>query len=302
MTAACSISLGLSLILYFAAAVLSLGRLLFQTHRWELWSRRLLTAGWAVHAAGMGLHLAFCGHSPRATMLELVSLLVLALLGLALLTERFLGARHVPQAAAPVAFLALLYAVLIPVRFDGAEHVLLRYPWLGVHVGFSLLGYLGFAVACCSAVAYLAQNRALKRGHLNRYLPALGTSASITYRFAAIGFWLFTMGLAMGVVWLYGAPGAYLGPRDVKILMAVPIWAVFAMYVYQHAVARRHSSRLKWLVIVGSLLALANLLAVRHQFQPPVLAPPQQHSLLEGASRARIFVAGPVYLLPEEVG
>ena len=60
--------------------------------------------------------------------------------------------------------------MLMPVELANSEHVLVQYPWLGVHVVLSLLGYVGFALAFCTATAYLLQQSALKRGRLNHYL------------------------------------------------------------------------------------------------------------------------------------
>jgi len=275
MTAAGGAALGLALGLYLAAAALSHGGALLgcASEAGARWARSLLLAGWTAHAAGLALRLAFSPGPPADALLVVVSALVLGLLAAALVAERWLGARHVPEVAAPLAFVALLHPVLMPVRCEAAAHLLLRCPWLGVHVGASVLGYLGFALAGCSAAAYLVQNRALKRGRLNRYLPALGTAARLTYAFAAAGFWVFTLGLAMGLAWFLGSPGAYLGARDAKIWMSVPVWAVFAIYLFEQRVRGRHGSRLKWLVVAGTLLALANLLSVRHQFRQEESAP-----------------------------
>ena len=147
------------------------------------------------------------------------------------------------------------------------------YPWLGVHVGISLLGLAGFALSFCAALCYLIQARLLKRGRLNSHLPALDTAAAATFQFAAAGFIVFTLGLGMGVIWLFGAPGEYLGLQDAKIWMALPTWLLFAAYLYLRGVRGSHGSRLKWLVILGFTLALANLVAVRHGFDEEAVNP-----------------------------
>jgi ABC-type transport system involved in cytochrome c biogenesis permease subunit len=268
MTPACILALGLTLLLYLAAGMLFQGQFLLRHGDWDRWGHRLLVTGVSLHAAGLTLHFLLSGRPPMASMLIVVSLITVALLVAVLLLERLAGARHLSLVAAPLAFLALLYTLVMPVRFDAAESLLLRYPWLGIHVVLTLIGDICFAVAFCAALAYVVQGRSLKRGRLNRYLPPLDASAMATWRFAAAGFSLFTLGLVMGVIWLYGAPGEYLRPRDAKILMSLPTWAVFAAYLYRRGVGHQHGSRLKWLVIVGFLLALANLLVVRHQFSP----------------------------------
>jgi ABC-type transport system involved in cytochrome c biogenesis permease subunit len=266
LTTECTIFLSISLLFYGTSTLFFQGHFLFRKSGWEEWGRRTLQVGMGIHALGLTLHFLLSGQPPFSNMLVVISLLVIALLLAGLLIERYSRLNHFGLLLAPLAFLGLLYPMLMPIHFEEAESILLRYPWLGVHVFISMLGLVGFALAFCSAITYLAQVRFLKKGRLNHYLPALDTAASATYRFAAIGFSVFTLGLGMGLIWLFGAPGEYLQPRDTKIWMALPTWSMFAAYLYLRGVGGRHGSRLKWLVILGFLLALANLFGVRHDF------------------------------------
>ena len=275
MTMACALTLGLSLVLSLAATLLFQGSFLLRKTGWESLGRRALLAGVSVHVFGMVLHATLSGQSPFSSLLVIISWLIIALLGGALLAEHYTRVRYLSLLAAPLAFLALLYPMLMPVELANRDHVLVQYPWLGVHVVLSLLGYVGFALAFCTAAAYLLQQRALKRGRLNHYLPALDTSATATFRFAGIGFSIFTLGLGMGIIWMFGAPGAHLQGPDTKIWMAIPPWAIFAYYLYARGIHRQQSSRLKWVVIVGFILVLANLFGVRHNFGEQV---PEAHT------------------------
>lgn len=276
MTAACFVFLGTSLLLYLGAALLFQGHFLLRKSAWEDWGRRALQWGLAIHAVGLALHFLFSGLSPFSNLLSVLSLLIIAGLAAGLLVERYTRIRRLNLLLAPLAFFGLLYPLLMPVRLEGAASVLLEYPWLGIHVVATLLGHVGFALAFSTAVSYLVQARLLKQGRLNHYLPALDTAASATFRFAGIGFAFFTVGLGMGIIWLFGAPGEYLAPRDdLKIWMAIPPWVFFALYLYLRGLRNRHGSRLKWLVIAGFLLAAANLLGVRHSFVETSSAAPR---------------------------
>ena len=267
MTTACVLTLGLSLTCYLVAAVLFQVHFLRHKTGFETWGRRILLVGLATHALGMGLHMLLSGQSPFAHRLTVLSLGILGLLSVGQVVERFARVRHLNLLLAPMAFLGLLYALVLPVRLDGAHGVLFKYPWLGVHVSLVVLGQIGFAIAFCTANIYLIQARNLKQGRLSHYLPALDTAANTTFYSVGIGFFFFTIGLLMGVIWLFGSPGEYLGPKDSKIWMALPAWAVFALYLYLRGVAGQFGSRLKWLVVAGFLLVLANLLAVPHDFR-----------------------------------
>ena len=266
MTTACLIFLGISLLLYLAASLLFQGDFLFGKTRWHRLGFNALLVGLAVNGVGLLLHFLISGQSPFSNLLTLIALLVMAFLAAGLLIEHWVGTKHLGLLLAPLAFLGLLYPVLMPVRFDDVEHILLRFPWLGIHVAITLIGHVGFALAFCTAVAHLIQARLLKRGRLNHYLPPLDTAAAVTFYSAGVGFSFFTIGLGMGIVWLFGAPGEYLGPRDTKIWLALPTWTVYAVYLYLRGVRGQHGSRLMWLAIAGFALAVLNLVGVRHGF------------------------------------
>jgi ABC-type transport system involved in cytochrome c biogenesis permease subunit len=267
MTTACAISLGISLLCYFVATLLFQGHLLWRKNDWDNWGRKALWAGMGVNAVALILHSLFTGQSPFSNQLSIASLLIISFLLTGLLIEHYGHTRHLGLFLSPLAFIGLLYPVLMPIRLDQAESMLLHYPWLGTHVFITLLGHIGFALAFCTAILYRIQSRALKQGRLNRFLPALETASAATYYTAGAGFVFFTLGLGLGVIWLFGAPGEYLGTRDAKIWLALPAWILYATYIYLRGFKGRYGSRLKWLVIVGFLLVLANLVGVRHHFE-----------------------------------
>lgn len=277
LTTSCLVFLGVSLSLYATASLLFQGHLWWGQSSWERWGRSTLIAGIVVNALGILLHVVFSGQSPLGNMISVISLVVITFLVAGLLLERFTSVRHFNLFVAPAAFLGLLYPMLMPMRFEDSGSMLVKYPWLGVHVFITLLGHVGFALAFCGAGAYLLQSRSLKRGRLNRFLPALDTSATATFYASAGGFFFFTLGLGMGVLWLFGAPGEYLGKGDPKIVLALPTWCLFAGYLYLRGVRGRHGSRLTWMVIVAFIIAVLNYMAVPHRFdesppEPPVSA------------------------------
>ncbi len=266
MTTECAAIIAVSLVLYLTASLFFQGQIFLGRRSWIGLGRKTLRAGVGVHAVGLLIHFAVSGTSPFTDMLLIISLFVVAVVLANEMMERFTRFRSLGFIVAPLAFFGLLYPVLMPIRFEEAESMLLRYPWLGVHVGTTVLGIVGFALSFTAAVIVIVQSRMLKRGRLNPWLPALDTAANATDVLAGAGFFVFTIGLVMGVIWFFGAPGEYLGSGDLKILLTLPTWAVFAAYLYMRGVAGRQESRLKWLVIAGFFLALVNLLAVRHDF------------------------------------
>ena len=152
MTTACAVTLGIALALYLAAGLLFQGQFLLRKNSWDAPGRKSLGLGLAVHLAGMILHLALSGQSPFTSMLVIISWLVVSLVIASLLAERYLHVRHLGLLSAPLAFLGLLYPLLMPIRFERAESILVEYPFLGVHVVLTLLGHVGFALAFCAAL------------------------------------------------------------------------------------------------------------------------------------------------------
>ena len=270
MTTACLVFLSISLLLYLAATLLYQGHFLLGRVGWDRLGRNTLLTGAGINGLGLGIHFVISGMSPFSNMLFVIAILVLAVVIAGLVVEHVTRVRQLNLLIAPLAFLGLLHPVLMPVRFDDAENILLRFPWLGVHVAITLLGHVGFALGFCAAVIHVIQARLLRRGQLNRYLPALDTASAATFYATGAGFLFFTIGLGMGIVWLFGAPGEYLGPRDTKIWLSLPTWGAYALFLYLRGVRGQYGSWLMWLVITGFVLAAVNLVGVRHGFEEAI--------------------------------
>ena len=266
MTIACIITLTTSLCLYFAASILLHVSFVISKSRWREYGLHLILAGLLIQIFGMFLHAILSNSSPFSNMLVIVSWLVIIIITIALLVERFTKLRYLVFMVTPLAFVALLYPLLMPVEFRESEIILLRFPWLGAHVVLTLVGYVGQALAFCTATTYILQKNKLKQGSLNQYLPALDTASKATFYFASAGFFCFTLGLSMGIICYFDAPGEFLHGQDLKIWMALPTWMLFGLYLYRRGIRRDHGSKLKWLIILGFLTAITNLVAIRHDY------------------------------------
>jgi ABC-type transport system involved in cytochrome c biogenesis permease subunit len=79
-----------------------------------------------------------------------------------------------------------------------------RSALLPFHVGVNILGLVAFALAFGVALAYVVQERQLRRKHLGglfQRLPPLDVLDSLGFRLVLIGFPLFTLGVITGTVW-----------------------------------------------------------------------------------------------------
>jgi ABC-type uncharacterized transport system permease subunit len=265
MTGACFTVLGLSLLGYFAASVLYQGHLLLNKRAWAAWGRGALVAAAGLHLLGLIAHSVFARTGLFGNLLFVVSLFALLTIAVSLVVEWRFQVPLLNAFLAPVVFLAVLYALVMPLEIH-VEPLLLRYPWLGVHVVISLLGFAGFALAFCMALLYLWQNHQLKVKRFSRFLPSLDVADRWVYYLVGLGFPILTLGIAMGFLWMVRGPGQDLRPSDPKIIATVVTWVVYAIYLYLHKVAGWRGRKPHYLIVLGFALVLVTFFVTRHQF------------------------------------
>lgn len=110
----------------------------------------------------------------------------------------------------------------------------LRSTWLAVHVVASLLGYAALLFTAAAAIAYLVQERHLKRketGSFYRILPPLGTLDELIARSLGVGFASLTFGFVIGCIWASFEVGTrWIG--DSSIAISFITWAVCLALVF----------------------------------------------------------------------
>lgn len=97
------------------------------------------------------------------------------------------------------------------------------------HMALALAGYAAFMAAGVSGLAYLSQERQLKRKNpafLRRSVSSLETLDRVNLWALWAGFVLFTLGVLNGV-WL--ARGGRVGWGDPKTIFALATWAAYAV-------------------------------------------------------------------------
>src|SRR5438105_15722855 len=124
-----------------------------------------LTAGIVLHAFALGerwYHPQGVPMSPAARVVS-TSAWLLAVIQLAL--DSRLGWAAVGSLSVPLAFVAVLYANVVP-RAPIVQSAVLKTTLMRVHLTGVILGFAGFALAFCLAVVYLIQSALLKRKQL----------------------------------------------------------------------------------------------------------------------------------------
>jgi ABC-type uncharacterized transport system permease subunit len=108
----------------------------------------------------------------------------------------------------PLVFLMTLIAALRnPVSHWSSEGM--RSTWLYVHIVLALLGYAALLFTAVAAVAYLIQERQLKRKRsFSGLFPPLGTLDELISKSLGAGFVFMTVSIIIGIIWTYVDRGA----------------------------------------------------------------------------------------------
>jgi ABC-type transport system involved in cytochrome c biogenesis permease subunit len=245
----------------------------------------LLILGAAAQFAGIGSWCLLMRLSPFAA--EYGTLAVLAWIiaaGVAICDVRF-RLPAVGAVAVPVSCLALFLG-LLHLHAPVSDMALLRGRMVTIHVLAILASYALFALAFGCATLYLLQNRLLKAhrtfGALRR-LPALVTLDNLSFHAVAYGFPLLTLGLILGVTYIYANGGSAIASphrwfTDPHNLVAFATWLLYLVYLAARLALGWRGVRLQYILVAGLLMSLALYLAPTstHRF-PSQQSPPSAY-------------------------
>jgi len=186
-----------------------------------------------VFVAALGAHLAFLlleGPSthelPLADMSQILSISSFGI-GIA-----FLLASYRFDVTILGAFVAPLSLMLFLASGLGSSYAPVSPPIqsavLTLHIGANVLGLVAFALAFAAGLAYLLQERLLRRRQLSgvfQRLPSLDVLDTMGLRAVLVGFPLLTFGMITGTFWLLRSNGSHFFVSQALGLVA---WAIFA--------------------------------------------------------------------------
>lgn len=189
-----------------------------------------------VFVSALGAHLAFLlldtpppGEIPLADISQLLSISSFGL-GIAFLLASYrFDVTILGAFVAPLSLMLFLasglgsnYAPVPP----GVQSVMLT-----LHIGANVLGLIAFALAFAAGVAYMLQDRLLRRRQLSgvfQRLPSLDVLDTMGLRSVLVGFPLLTFGMITGTFWLLRSGGSEFYVSQALGLVA---WAIFASVI-----------------------------------------------------------------------
>lgn len=186
------------------------------------------------------------------SLLFLAMLAALAVFGLARL-KLTADSKALPFAMNMLAivFLALASSPLAPSAIRPPVPAL-QSGWLVLHVSFTFIGEIFFAVGLVTAILQLAARDEERRRRFDR----------LTYTSIAIGYPIFTAGaLVFGAIWAENAWGRWWG-WDPKETWALITWLTYTAYLHFRLVRKNTSKLMPALVILGFLIAMFTFFGV----------------------------------------
>lgn len=265
MSQAALASMILALVVYAAATAGFVWHLL--SKRPAVASRALLVlvAGMALHALGKALRFADLGVVPVTNGLEAASLFALFVGGVFVYVARRYQVPVLGAFAAPFVAVSLAASVAFGGAFggggDGDVPAALRSAWFPVHLGFAIAGDALFALAGIASLAYLVQERLLRKKKLGpafRNLPPLHVLDEICHRMIAVGFLFMTLGIVAGMFFAKQEWGTYF-PTDPKLIWSLMTWFLFAGILHARLTIGWQGRRAAYLVLVAVALVLIAL-------------------------------------------
>jgi cytochrome c-type biogenesis protein CcsB len=198
-------------------------------------------------------------------LVVLVYLLVNTRMDLRFLGTFITGLVVVLMGAAAVSF----YVGVVPLMDP------LKSVWLVIHVFVASLATAFLALAFALSVLQLMQNRRQRLTSENAAktgpkflgtLPDADRLEGMAYRFAIVGFILWTFTLIAGAIWARDAWSRYWG-FDVKETWTFIIWVLYAGYIHARATRGWRGNPSAWLSIVGFTAVIFNFTIVNVFFK-----------------------------------
>ncbi|HEY3283951.1 MAG TPA: cytochrome c biogenesis protein CcsA [Armatimonadota bacterium] len=223
----------------------------------------LARLGFASHTLAIVLRSLAQHEPPFINLLQGASFLAWVIVGLFLVMDWRLRLSGLGPFALPTGFAAIFLAAVLPGRSQSLVPAL-KSNSLYIHIGLSMLGLGCLALAFCAAVAYLAQERRLKRKRLPATLDralSLDQADSVATVLVALGFACLTFGLILGGM---AARSFWTGLWlvDPKVLISVVVWLIYGAYLYARGVVGWRGRETMVLIIWGFVIMVVGLVGV----------------------------------------
>ncbi|HEY6084442.1 MAG TPA: cytochrome c biogenesis protein CcsA [Nitrospira sp.] len=236
--------------LYFAATVAFLTLLVRRSEALSTVALSITATGFAAHTLALVARMMDTSGASPPSFHEALSFFSWMLI-LVFLAVEFRHRLHVLGSfILPLALLSLVSAAALPENAPTLQPV---FRTLWVHVTFSMLGTVGFAVAFVAGVMYLIQDGLLKSKRFNvlySKLPALDFLDELNQQSIVMGFPLLTLGIITGAISAEFARGAYVNWNSEQT-WAIVTWLFYFVVLVGRLTVGWRAKRAAYLTIIG---------------------------------------------------
>lgn len=260
--------LAASLLLYLISNLSFQGELFFRISRAGAVARGAMAAGAGMQLLWFLLAAATLQRFPVHTLGQSLLFFALLIAVVYLYVEFWLKIKGLGFFASALSVLMTLSSLPFATKLSSrvASSPVLSSPWFLIHVSVIFLSYGVFALAFCSSLAYLIQERLLKGkkpGGIARRLPPLDLLDLLINRLVTIGFPLLTLGIITGALWAQMAWGSW-WRWDPKETWALITWLIYAIYLHARSISGWKGHKLVLLIVIGFLVLLFTFLGVTY--------------------------------------
>ncbi len=190
----------------------------------------ILLLAFGLHTTAMALRGFSLKHCPVTNLFEATTFVLWTIVGVYLVVGLWPRLRFLGAFASPVLFAVGVFA-LMP-SLDGPRDTRPELPmvWTSLHAAFMALSYGAFGLSSVAALMYLTQERNLKYHKLQAIfslLPPIQRLEAVVGRLLVCGFFLLTLGLAIGAYDLTHINNPQADRGDPKIVWSGLVWLIY---------------------------------------------------------------------------
>ena len=242
-----------ALILYFVAAVLEFGGMVFKKEKVTKVAWWLFLVGAACNTIYLVVRGVLAGRLPLSNQFEFATAFAWGVAVMVIVMQTRFKAEWIRAAAIPMAFLILSYAALQPKEITELMPAL-KSAWFGLHIGSAVFSYAAFVLAGCGGLRWLLLN---KKG----VTAQLAQIDYLCYRLVALGFLLLTIVILSGAIWAEQAWSAF-WTWDPKETWALITWILYAIYLHLRLRKKLNGKGMAWWVVIDLPVVLFTFVGV----------------------------------------
>lgn len=237
----------------FAYTMYALGARVERPSRWNF---AIMLSGFAFQTAFLHARGQVVGRCPLTNLFEVLVFLSWAVVLLYFVIGGTYRLSLLGTFTAPLVFLLLTVAQLLPAASIPAVHKPSTGFWPELHAAMSLIAYGAFAMSCVAGVMYLIQEKHLKKHRLNsiyRNLPPIHDLAVAMLRLLVAGLIILTVGLVSGFM------AGNAGEHKAAIAWAVGVWLLYSGVLILRWTHRVSARKIAWMSVGAFTIALTTL-------------------------------------------